>query len=196
MRIIDRPAIYKFDKKLIEFLEKNVSEEFVRTLVREYGVFPEKEYENHRDGNFYGWLGTKLRGQLAPFYDFLGENIQNKRILDLGCGSHRGTYESRNWDPPIWEPWLCRALTKLGANPIGVDIGDLSEERFEHYQINLLSENSLNIIPDNSIDITNAELLYDSPTLQEMPGGRNLRDLLIPQLERVIKPEGFFIEGF
>lgn len=203
MKIIERLGIdelWEINPDLIDRISKTLSPEFVRHLVKEFGVFSKEEYDNYIDssgiqGHFYDWLKIKLQSQLAPIYYHLNESIENRRILDLGCGSHSGTYESREFKPQTWEPWLCRALLSLGANPIGIDIGDLSKERFEHYQANLLSENSLEMILPHSVDIANAELLYDSPTLEEMWGSRNLRSLLLPQLERVVNPNGYFIEN-
>lgn len=167
------------------------SYEFVDKLITDYGVFPIDRY----DSKFRRWLTSKLPVQILPIYHVLNGGISQKRILDLGCGSYHGTYEFKEFDPKTYEPWLCRALLELGANPIGVDIGNLDGERFEHYTLNLLLPNSLSFISDNSVDVAHADLLYDSPTLEQMQGCKNLRGLLVPQLERIVKPNGFFIEG-
>ncbi len=35
----------------------------------------------------------------------------------------------------LFEPWFCRILLELGAAPVGVDPGDLEQERFIHYRV-------------------------------------------------------------
>ena len=166
------------------------SSEFADKLITEYGVFSKEGY----DSNFRQWLAAKLPNQLLPIYHVLNGDVSKKKILDLGCGSYAGTYESIEFNPRYYEPWLCRTLLELGAHPIGIDIGDLDEEIFEHETLNMLSLNSLGLFMDNSIDVAHADLLYDSPTLERM-NGCDLRELLIPQLERIVKPDGYFIEG-
>ena len=180
-----------------EFLEKVRSSEFLDKLIGDYGAFPKDEYYlKDGDGLDVKYnIGIKLCSQLSPIYHALKGNFSKKRVLDLGCGSASGTYESMEFDPKDYEPWLCRALSELGASPIGVDIGDLRGEVFEHYTKNLLLPNSLDFIGDNSIDVAHAGLLYDSPTLERMGGFRGLRELLIPQLERIVKSDGFLVEG-
>ena len=62
-----------------------------------------------------------------------------------------------------------------------------------------------NFLPDNYIDIANASSLFDSPQVfQRIKNSaplsqhgfytsKHLKDILISQLERVVKSEGFFI---
>ena len=60
--------------------------------------------------------------------------------------------------------------------------------------LNLLSKKSLNFIPDNSIDIAHGRLLYSSPQLGRMGGNEErIKKVLIPQLERILKPEGIYL---
>lgn len=125
--------------------------------------------------------------------------LKGKTILDLGCGSNDFDIEGEGMRKHRGlEPWLCRALLELGAIPIGIDIGDLSKENFEHYQLDLLKPNALSFFKDNSVDIANAHELLSSPYLSrayqgEGSAGEALKRILIPQLERIVKPEGYFI---
>ena len=92
-------------------------------------------------------------------------------------------------------PWICRGLFELGAHPIGIDYGSLTGEKFEHYdRVNLLLENSLSMIDDNSIDIVHTKLLYNSPQLEMMKGDtEKLKYILVPQIKRVLKTDGILL---
>src|SRR3989344_3058045 len=90
---------------------------------------------------------------------FGGENeLKGKRILDIGCGSTTPELNDRSF-----EPWLCRALHELGAHPVGVDIGEIDTEKFEHYQLDLSKPGALNLFPDKSFDGVNCRAFLDSP---------------------------------
>lgn len=138
------------------------------------------------------WILTAARGE-----------IKDKRILDLGCGSTGNTWEARD-DFYLYQPWLCRALFELGAYPIGVDTGELQGEKFETHKANLLLPDALKGIPDDSIDIIHSRALFTSPELRIMvdslpvPKWDQERDnylmqILRPQIERVLKPNGVFV---
>jgi len=149
----------------------------------------------------YGPLQDKLEklygvGRHLKFTGFdeimkLG-NPEGKIILDLGCGS-KGSLDNY-FSGRMFEPWLARGLYELKANIIGIDLGDLSTEKFKGYELDLSKENSLSLFEDNSIDIAFASLFFDSPALNRYYlEGRKTFNLLLPQLERIVKPEGYFI---
>ncbi len=125
------------------------------------------------------------------------------RVLDLGCGRVKGDcYYTGKTGCRQYEPWLARMLCELGVPVIGIDTKDLETEGFENYTCNLLDDD-LAFLPDSSIDITNASYLFNSPTLKgcispseeqrRQQVGTELKAKLMPQLQRVVKPEGFFI---
>lgn len=131
--------------------------------------------------------------QLAYISNFLEGKIEGKKILDLGCGSNTKSIEGEICDR-TFEPWLCRSLNYLGANSIGVDIGDLTSERFEKIQTTLLNPNSLENIPDNSVDLAHASQLFTSSFLwKQNISSSKLYETIIPQLERVLKQDAYFI---
>jgi len=143
----------------------------------------------------------------------------NKTFLDLGCGSN-SRHDTFDEVSRFREPWLCRALNELGVKVIGIDIGNLDGEEFEHYSLNLLNENALSFLPDNSIDIAHEFQFFDSPFLHDMisitdkelaekvknpeipywsAGDHSkycleiTKRVLIPQLQRIVKPDGYFV---
>ncbi len=125
------------------------------------------------------------------------------RILDLGCGRVNGDcyYTGKNGCRQ-YEPWLARMLHELDVNVIGIDTKGLGTEEFEHYACNLLDD-ALAFLPDASIDIANASYLFNSPTLKgwispreeqrRKQAGKELKAKLMPQLQRIVKTDGFFI---
>lgn len=140
---------------------------------------------------------------LEQIISLLHADIKDKVILDLGCGSNGETEDLElNWEMGIWQPWLCRFLQGLGAHPIGMDAGNLLGEKFESYRVNLLDPNSLDNVPDNSVDLVHSRLLYCSPNLSRLylqdqyqgwgtelsSTGLELARSIVPQLERVLKP--------
>jgi len=123
-------------------------------------------------------------------------NLNGKKILDLGCGT----------DPPIdtnyfglpFKPNLCRLLHELKASPIGIDLGNLDNEEFEHYYVDLMEKDSLRFLPDSSIEVAIAIDLFTSPVFEEQYGiktGKRLEENLLLQLERIVRPEGYFIHN-
>jgi hypothetical protein len=120
----------------------------------------------------------QMFGRLANSFETLS-NIQNKKILDIACGSNtskapaslfidtpfgKKTIEgSSNEYTAQFEPWFCRILFELGANPVGVDFGDLESEFFEHYRIDLGKIGALDFLPDHSFDAVQDSRLFGSP---------------------------------
>lgn len=114
----------------------------------------------------------------------LNNNLKDKTILDLGCGTINYILGEK------FEPWLARGLHEIGAKVIGIDKGNLNGELFKHYSIDLRNPNSLDFLKNNSIDLAGAFSLFDAPSLTHP---KETFELLLPQLERILKPEGVFI---
>jgi SAM-dependent methyltransferase len=117
------------------------------------------------------------------------DNLRGKKILDIGCGS------ASSEDGLLFSPWFCRALQELGAHPVGVDIGDLEQEKFEHYQLDLSKPGALNIFPDHSFDAINIDSFLDSPSLRirsSVPIGEIEKEIG-SQAKRLLKPTGIFL---
>jgi len=145
--------------------------------------------------------GVMLRYVLMVLPD-----IKGKRILDLGCGNLEKNEESGYdnlrcsfHDDLRFAPTLCRALYTLGADVVGVDLGSLEGEPYEHYRKNLLSSNSLDMLGDFSFDLVHSFGVYTSPYLRKLTRRGDeesfamVSHTLRPQLERILKPEGILL---
>jgi hypothetical protein len=122
---------------------------------------------------------TQLVGRLERAFGNLTA-LKGKRILDIACGSNTSKAPSLICiDTPFgeknistadtdsytaqFEPWFCRVLLQLGAQPVGVDFGDLDGEAFEHYRVDLGQPGALDFLPDRSFDAVQDSRLFGSP---------------------------------
>lgn len=164
-----------------------------------YEKYPDKNQSEQWKPN-----DSKLYFNLAGILETLPDHdVRGKIILDLGCGSIGGTYESESMNKERqFEPWLSRILHAIGGRPIGIDVGDLSEEHFEHYSRDLTKKEALSMISDDSVDLAFATAFYDSPELGKRSGAsfhdsqkESVRQKLLPQLKRVLKDDAVFLES-
>ena len=155
----------------------------------------EKKYNFAGDPYTKQDVSTAMAGGLTYVLVALSEGVEGKTILDLGCGSTDPKIEHGNREiTRQYEPWISRALHILGANVIGLDYGPLDGEQFTHYQVDLRNPDSLSFLPDQSVDLANARLLFSSCMMRGTPGASQaMQENLMPQLERILKPEGTFI---
>lgn len=89
--------------------------------------------------------------------------VRGKRVLDIGCGSNSSRHPGTGMVTPMFEPWFCRILLELGADPVGVDTGDLEGEAFEHFRIDLARNGALDFLPDSSFDGVHDSRIFGSP---------------------------------
>jgi hypothetical protein len=132
---------------------------------------------------------SNLKFRLQLINTLIG-NVKGKTILDLGSGAKKSwdyTWFSETPEKErYYDPWLCRALHELGANTIGIDGGESPGEEFKYYQQNLRSSGKLlDSFDDNSIDLTCAFSLFDSPSLYG--DGKELFNFFVKKLENKIK---------
>src|SRR5436305_8090565 len=107
-------------------------------------------------------------------------HVKGRRTLDIACGSNTskapesffvntpfGVRTIRIADSSVYvvqfEPWFCRVLLELGADAVGVDIGDLEGEAFEHYYVDLGTPGALDFLPSHSFDALEDSRLFGSP---------------------------------
>ena len=120
----------------------------------------------------------QMCGRLANSFGKLSA-IQSKKILDIACGSNtskapaslyidtpfsKKTIEYKNEGYTAqFEPWFCRILFELGADAVGIDFGDLDQEFFTHYRVDLGKVGALDFLPDHSFDAVQDSRLFGSP---------------------------------
>ena len=120
----------------------------------------------------------QMIGRLAHAYGLIS-NLRGQRILDVASGSNSSSAPASLYaNSPfgerkmglaasgytaLFEPWFCRILVELGADPVGVDLGDLDGEGFEHYRVDLGQRDALNFLPSHSFDAVHDSRLFGSP---------------------------------
>ena len=121
---------------------------------------------------------SQMLGRLARSFGGLSA-VGGKRILDIACGSNTSRAPSRfrirtpfgqlllgrprSGYTALFEPWFCRILFQLGADPVGVDFGDLESEDFTHYRVDLGQSGALDFLPDRSFDGIQDSRLFGAP---------------------------------
>jgi len=106
-------------------------------------------------------------------------NDRGKRILDIACGSNTSKLpasllantpfcemsfgHSNQGYTALFEPWFCRMLFELGAEPVGIDIGNLENESFQHFRADLGQNGALDFLPAQSFDAVQDSRLFGSP---------------------------------
>lgn len=135
---------------------------------------------------FIGRL-TRAFGSLAA--------IRGQLILDIACGSNSSRSPVTGRRTVAFEPWMCRLLAALGARPIGLDIGDLDREQFEHHHVNLGIPGALDFLPSASFDAIHESRLFGSPEFRAVYGAAydRVRAEITRQEARLLKPEGILI---
>ncbi len=151
---------------------------------------------------------------LAAFGDL--RSVQGLRILDIACGSNsshapaqfhlrtargRQPITSHTGDEfaAVFEPWFPRILLTLGTEPVGVDRGDLSGERFETHNLDLGRPGALDFLPADSFNAVQDSRLFGSPEFRAQfpdPVDRlAVAREIVRQEDRLLKPGGVVIHS-
>lgn len=123
--------------------------------------------------------------------------VKGKRVLDVGCGSNASRDPRTEKITPMFEPWFCRMLAELGADPVGVDLGDLEGEPFEHYRVDLAKTGALDFLPDSSFDAVQDSRIFGSPEFTTQHPDQedyyHISQEIKRQEQRLLKPGGVII---
>jgi hypothetical protein len=99
----------------------------------------------------------------------------------------------------LFEPWFCRLLFELGADPVGVDRGDLEAEIFTHYLVDLGKTGALDFLPGHSFDAIQDSRLFGSPEFTaQFPDSRDRLQVareIWRQERRLLKIGGLIIHS-
>ncbi len=141
-------------------------------------------------------------------------DLKNKKILDIACGSNTSkapaslffrTLGGRSFEntsrgvTALFEPWFCRILFQLGAEPVGIDMGDLENEFFEHFRADLGQPGALDFLPSHSFDAVQDSRLFGSPEFTaQFPDAADRLQVaqeIMRQEQRLLKPGGIVIHS-
>jgi len=155
----------------------------------------------------------QMSGRLANSYPRLSA-IQNKRVLDIACGSNtskrpaslqintpfgKKAFGASRGYTALFEPWFCRILFELGATPVGVDFGDLENEVFIHYRVDLGKTGALDFLPEHSFDGIQDSRLFGSPEFTaQIPNQADrlkVSQEIKRQEQRLLKIDGIIIHS-
>jgi hypothetical protein len=156
----------------------------------------------------------QFMGRIANAFGEFGR-VRGIGILDIACGSNTSRAPASVYiDSPFgketisnstegytaqFEPWFCRTLLELRAEPVGVDLGDLSGEAFEHYAADLGKKGALDFLPSHSFDALQDSRLFGSPefTAEFPEQAERLRVAreMVRQEQRLLKQGGIVIHS-
>ena len=157
---------------------------------------------------------TQMAGRLARAFVRLSD-LEGKKVLDIACGSNTSKAPALlKIDTPfgkievgrstrsytaLFEPWFCRMLLELGAQPVGVDVGDLEGEVFTHYRVDLGRKGALDFLPTHSFDALQDSRLFGSPEFtSQFPNQAERLEVACEirrQEERLLKTDGIVIHS-
>ncbi|MDP2662970.1 MAG: class I SAM-dependent methyltransferase [Dehalococcoidia bacterium] len=125
--------------------------------------------------------------------------VRGKKILDIGCGSNASRSPATGKITPMFEPWFCRILVELGADPVGVDMGDLEGELFEHYRVDFGKAGGLDFLPDASFDGIQDSRIFGSPEFTtQHPASEDYERIsreIKRQEQRLLRPGGTIVHS-
>ncbi len=156
----------------------------------------------------------QMVGRLAHSFRRLSE-IRDRSILDIACGSNTSRAPaSFHIDSPLgemtlgrssegytaqFEPWFCRIVFELGAQPVGIDFGKLDGELFTHYRVDLGQIGALDFLPGGTFDAVQDSRLFGSPEFAaQFPNQADRLKIareIKQQEQRLLKPDGIIIHS-
>lgn len=123
--------------------------------------------------------------------------IRGQAVLDIACGSSSSRSPVTGLQTSEFEPWMCRLLLELGAHPVGLDIGDLADEAFEHHRVDLGVPGALDFLATESFDAIHESRLFGSPEFRSAhgPATRRIRREIHREERRLMRPGGILIHS-
>ena len=139
---------------------------------------------------------AEFAGRLMDAFGSL-PTIRGQSVLDIACGSNSSRSPVTGRRTAEFEPWMCRLLVELGARPVGIDIGDLADETFEHHRADLGVPGALDFLATGSFDAVHESRLFGSPEFREAYGRatERVRREIHRQERRLLRPGGILIHS-
>ncbi len=121
--------------------------------------------------------------------------IRGQSVLDIACGSSSSRSPVTGRRTSAFEPWMCRLLLELAAHPVGLDIGDLDGEAFEHHRVDLGLPGALDFLASGSFDAIHESRLFGSPEFRSAHGSatERIRREIHRHERRLMRPGGILI---
>ena len=162
---------------------EEIIEQLVGRIYRAYGTFATLKGQRVLD------IACGSNTSKAPSFVFVNTPFGKRRIQN----PHQDGYTAQ------FEPWFCRILLELGADPVGVDLGNLDGETFEHYQVDLGQPGALSFLPDHSFDAVQDSRLFGSPEFTAQFPKRADRHKVAAEIwqqeQRLLKARGIVIHS-
>ena len=123
--------------------------------------------------------------------------IRGQTVLDVACGSSSSRSPVTGRQTSEFEPWMCRLLLELGVHPVGLDIGDIADEAFEHHRVDLGVPGALDFLATGSFDAIHESRLFGSPEFRSAHGSatERIRREIHRQERRLLRPDGILIHS-
>lgn len=139
---------------------------------------------------------TEFVSRLITAFGLLSA-IREQAVLDLACGSNSSRSPVTGLRTAEFEPWMCRLLTALGGRPVGIDIGDLADETFEHHRVDLGVPAALDFLATGSFDAIHESRLFGSPEFRAAHASATagIRREIHRQERRLLRPGGILIHS-
>jgi hypothetical protein len=160
-------------------------------LDRQYGLASKIAAEPNLEGIMAEFV-ARLMDAFGPL-----SGIRDQAVLDIACGSNSSRSPVTGQRTAEFEPWMCRLLLELGARPVGIDIGDLEGEAFEHHRVDLGVPGALDILASGSFDAIHESRLFGSPEFRAAHRQRAdaIRREIHRQERRLLRPGGILIHS-
>ena len=162
---------------------EDIIKQLAGRIYRAYGAFTKLKGERILD------IASGSSTSKAPPFVFVNTPFGEKRIPI----AHGDGYTAQ------FEPWFCRILHEIGADPVGVDLGNLDGESFEHYNVNLGQPGALNFLADHSFDAVHDSRLFGSPEFTaQFPNQEDRLKVAVEiwrQEQRLLKTNGIVIHS-
>ena len=163
-------------------------------VTAEYGMLPRSTHTRTDREAARG----KQSGRTLEIQRLIGRSLRAVTELEK-LGERTIQIDSPAGYTAQFEPWLCRLLLEIGAQPVGVDIGDLTGETFEHYHADLGQAGALDFFPSQSVDAVHDSRLFGSPEFTEHFPNRADRLRIAREIrrqeKRILRPAGIVIHS-
>ena len=125
-------------------------------------------------------------GCLLAMFSYFLNDLQGKRILDIGCGGD-GSY---GYVPDRWLPAFPRLAKSYGVDAVGIDPRiDPQKESFEAYRAGV--EDLPKLFPDESFDGVLVKDFWSDPRVHSYVG--HLQHQTSKEIFRILRPNGVSI---